>query len=99
MRLRLLTLVMGLATAGALVAQAPRSLDREAERWVQATLKKMTVEEKVGQMIVSSFQSNFMSTDSEAFETLVKAVHEQKVGGFHVFGGTEAVPPVLLNPT
>src|SRR5918993_896340 len=99
MRLRLLTLVIGLATAGALVAQAPRSLDRDAERWVQSTLKKMTVEEKVGQMIVSSFQSNFMSTDSEDFEALVKAVHEQKVGGFHVFGGTEAVPPVLLNPT
>jgi beta-N-acetylhexosaminidase len=100
MGLRLLALVITLATAGALVAQAPpRSLDREAERWVQSTLKKMTVEEKVGQMIVSSFQSNFMSTDSEAFETLVRAVHEQKVGGFHVFGGTEAVPPVLLNPT
>jgi beta-N-acetylhexosaminidase len=99
MGLRLLTVVIALTTAGALVAQAPRSLDRDAERWVQSTLKKMSVEEKVGQMIVSSFQSNFMSTDSEDFETLVKAVHEQKVGGFHVFGGTEAVPPVLLNPT
>ena len=99
MAARLLALVL-LLSAGALVAQAPPTqLDREGERWVQATLKKMTVEEKVGQMIVSSFQSNFMSTDSEDFETLVKAVHEQKVGGFHVFGGTEAVPQVLLNPT
>jgi beta-N-acetylhexosaminidase len=80
-------------------AQAPRSLDRAAERWVQDTFKAMTVEEKVGQMIVSSFQSNYTSTESDDFEAMVKAVHEYKVGGFHVFGGTERVPQVLLNPT
>jgi hypothetical protein len=45
-----------------LAAQEPRSLDRAAERWVQDTFKAMTVEEKVGQMIVSSFQSNYTST-------------------------------------
>jgi beta-N-acetylhexosaminidase len=80
-------------------AQVPRSLDRAAERWVQDTFKAMTVEEKVGQMIVSSFQSNYTSTESDDFERMVKAVHEYKVGGFHVFGGTERVPQVLLNPT
>ena len=85
--------------ATVLAAQGRDGLDREAERWVDATLKKMSVEEKVGQMIVSSFQSDFISTDSDEFDELVKGVHELKVGGFHVFGGSEAVPPVLLNPT
>ena len=80
-------------------AQGPRALDKDAEKWVQSTLKAMSVEEKVGQMLVSSFQTSFMSTDSEEFDGLVKAVHEYKVGGFHVFGGSERVPPVLLNPT
>ena len=59
----------------------------------------MTLDDKVGQMLVSSFQTSFMSTDSDEFDELVKAVHEYKVGGFHVFGGAEPVPPVLLNPT
>jgi beta-N-acetylhexosaminidase len=81
------------------VAQAPRALDRNAEKWVQATLKKMSIEEKVGQMIVSSFMSTFMSTDSAQFDALARSVHELKVGGFHVFGGAERVPNVLLNPT
>ena len=80
-------------------AQGTRTLDRDAERWVQSTLRRMSVEEKVGQMLVSSFQTNFMSTDSEDFDTLVKSVHEYKIGGFHVFGGSERVPSVLLNPT
>ena len=94
------SLVAALVAASTLTAAQPsRSLDKEAERWVQATLKKLTLEERVGQMIVSSFQSNFLSTESDEFEDLVKAVHEQKVGGFHVFGGSERVPPVLLNAT
>lgn len=92
--------VAALVAASTLTAAQPsRSLDKEAERWVQATLKKLTLEERVGQMIVSSFQSNFLSTESDEFEDLVKAVHEQKVGGFHVFGGSERAPQVLLNPT
>ena len=57
---------------------------------MQATLKKMTLEEKVGQMIVSSFYSNFLSTDSEPYDELAQAVREYHVGGFHVFGATEA---------
>ena len=80
-------------------AQTSRALDKDAEKWVDSTLRKMSVEDKVGQMLVSSFQTSFMSTDSDEFDALVKAVHQYKVGGFHVFGGTEPVPPVLLNPT
>ena len=98
---RLLMTAATLALALSIVApaQAPRILDRGAEKWVQDTLRKMSIEEKVGQMIVSSFFATFMSSDSAEFEGLVKAVHEQKVGGFHVFGGRELVPNVLLNPT
>ena len=69
-----------------------RTLDKEAGTWVQATLKKLTLDEKVGQMLVSSFQSSFHQHRLDEFEALVKAVHEQKVGGFHVFGGSERVP-------
>jgi beta-N-acetylhexosaminidase len=92
-------LCAGVLGCGLVAAQAPRELDKRGERWVQDTLKKMSVEEKVGQMIVSSFQTNFLSTDSDEFDQLVRRVHEQKVGGFHVFGGSEPIPNVLLNPT
>src|SRR6187455_2328772 len=76
----------------------PRKLDAEGEKWVAATLKKMSLDDKVGQLLVSSFWSEYMSTDSEEYEALVKAVHEYRIGGFHVFGGTETVPDVLLDP-
>src|SRR4051794_7704821 len=72
-------------------------LDAEGERWVAATLKKMTVDEKVGQLLVSSFDSEFLSTDSREFEALVKTVHDYKIGGVHVFGGAERAPDALLD--
>jgi beta-glucosidase-like glycosyl hydrolase len=97
------SLMLAFLVAGAAVAaqsaQMPPPLDKSAEKWVQATLEGMTIEEKVGQMIVSSFQSNFLSTDSATFDALVKSVHEIHVGGFHVFGASEPAPPVLLNPS
>ena len=89
----------GLAAALPAQAPAPLTVDKAGEKWVQAELKKLTLEQKVGQMLVSSFYSSFMSTDSKEFDDLARAVHEYKVGGFHVFGATEPAPPVLLNPT
>ena len=73
--------------------------DRAAEKWVRSTLAGMSVDQKVGQLLVSSFQSNFISTDSRTFDDLSTAVREYHVGGFHVFGATELAPTVLLNPT
>jgi beta-N-acetylhexosaminidase len=92
-------LIFALALGVAANGPDPLALDRAGERWVDATLKKMTLDEKVGQLLVPSFESTFLPTDSDGYEALVKLVHEAHVGGFHVFGGSELAPQVLLNPT
>jgi beta-N-acetylhexosaminidase len=94
----LAAILAALAALPAAQARDPLVVDAAGEKWVQTTLKKMSLEQKVGQLLVSSFQSNFISTDSEAFAGLEKAVREFHVGGFHVFGASELAPPVLLNP-
>ncbi|HVZ24203.1 MAG TPA: glycoside hydrolase family 3 N-terminal domain-containing protein, partial [Vicinamibacterales bacterium] len=87
----------GVLAVTTLVAQKRTSAD-QGERWVKATLAKMSLDEKVGQMLVAAFHTDYLATDSDGFDALVKAVHEQHVGGFHVFGGIQAVPDVLLDP-
>jgi beta-N-acetylhexosaminidase len=89
---------IGLAIDVAAVPRDPFKLDRAAQRWVEQTLKKLTADEKVGQLIVPSFESNFLSTDSDTFETLTRLVREYHVSGFHVFGASQPAPSVLLNP-
>jgi beta-N-acetylhexosaminidase len=97
--LRVLAIV-SIASA-VVLGQAPQrlELDRTAERWVSETMKKMSMREKLGQMLVPSLESTFISTDSEAFDRLAQSIREDRVGGFHVFGGSQPAPAVLLNPT
>jgi beta-glucosidase-like glycosyl hydrolase len=91
-----------LATVAALVAATvfavPPATDPKAESWVRRTLKRMTLEEKVGQLVVPGLNGVYTPLDSEASEKLERLARERRVGGFHVFGGSEALPPVLLNP-
>ena len=73
------------------------TLDRAGERWVEQTRAKMTLDEKIGQLIVPSFNSSFLSTDSDKFDELARLVRDYHVGGFHVFGAFQPMPGVLLN--
>ena len=72
-------------------------LDMGAERWVEQTKKSLTLDEKIGQLIVPSFESNFLSTDSDTYDDLARLVRDYHVGGFHVFGASQPAPSVLLN--
>src|SRR5258706_1709977 len=88
------------AVSALTLAAAPRdpfALDRAAEQWVAQTLKTLTLDEKIGQLIVPSFESNFLSTDSDTFDALSRLVRDYHVGGFHVFGASIPAPSVLLN--
>ena len=91
------SVLLGTWLATGLFAQD--DLDRDARRWVEDTLGAMTLDEKVGQLILPSFRSVYTSSDSEIYDELTALVHEQHVGGFHLFGGRLAAPDVLLNPT
>jgi beta-N-acetylhexosaminidase len=82
-----------------LAAQTPDPLDRASRRWVEATLAGLTPEQKVGQLVTSSSYSGFISSDSDTFDALAGRVKALGLGGMHVFGDTEPVPGVLLNPT
>ena len=87
------------ALAATLAPQSPQPLDKQARAWVDSTMKKLSLEQIVGQMIFAPFQSTYLSSDSDAYEQLVKLVHETHIGGVLAFGGTEPIPQVMLNNT
>jgi len=75
----------------------PKPLDKKASAWVEKTLAKMTLDERIAQLVVPGLAGVFTPTDSEAADKLERLVRERRIGGFHVFGGSEALPPALLN--
>ncbi|HVZ15695.1 MAG TPA: glycoside hydrolase family 3 N-terminal domain-containing protein, partial [Terriglobales bacterium] len=62
----------------------PIKLDKEGERWAEKTLKKMTLEEKVGQMFMIWARVEFQNIDSADFKKLTDAITKYHVGGFGV---------------
>jgi beta-N-acetylhexosaminidase len=58
--------------------------------WVEQTLKKMTLREKLGQMLMVSYFGAFASTQSSEYKELLHEVEENHVGGLIV--GTSRGP-------
>jgi beta-N-acetylhexosaminidase len=80
-----------------LSTQIRTPLDRDAERWVARTLADLNLDRRIGQMFVSAVESTYISSDSDQFDAIARLVRDLRVGGVHVFGGTEPAPAVLLN--
>ncbi len=108
-------LLTGAVLAGATVGTAQRpfpaptppppaaalidTLDRQGERWVEETFKRMTLDDKVGQLFMTSIDSMYLASDTDRFEALVEKIKTLKIGGIIAFGGSERAPSVLLNNT
>jgi beta-N-acetylhexosaminidase len=81
--------LLGLAVSGCARLPAPAAGPRLAAPdagWVARTLKRMTIEEKVGQMIACRFTGEFRNDDSAVIRDLESLVVEAKVGGLILFG-------------
>ena len=88
-RLMGLSLVFGfLLAACAPVLKGPGLvLERRGMRWVESTLSRMSLREKIGQMIACRYTGRFFNTDSEYFNSVKSLIVEHKVGGMILFGG------------
>jgi len=65
-------------------ATAPRLVTPDPG-WVARTLKKMTIEEKVGQMVSCRFTGEFRNADSAYIRELEALVADSKIGGLILF--------------
>src|SRR5256884_930724 len=61
-----------------------KSLSPAASAWVESTLGKMTVDEKIGQLLFTTYHGGFTATDSDTYKQLLHDVQNLHVGGFIV---------------
>src|SRR5580765_1579066 len=76
---------------------APVELNNEGRRWVEQTLKKMSLEEKVGQMLCVKYYTDFQNFAADAYLQFRDQMQKYHVGSVvltvHVDG-----PTLLRNP-
>jgi beta-N-acetylhexosaminidase len=52
------------------------------KQWVENTLRKMTDEEKIGQLLFTTYHGSFTATDADAYRKMMHDVDDLHVGGF-----------------
>ena len=90
---------MSLLCAGADQPQKPQpvQLTKEGRQWVEKTLKKLTLEEKVGQMLNVRYFTDFQNVDADVYKQFRDSLRKYHIGSVvltvHVDG-----PILLKNP-
>lgn len=101
MKLRIflfLTLLAFLITNPSMKAQGKYFQLSEDERgWVEKTLKGMSLDDKIGQLIMVPFSGKFVNLKSDYFRKLSSFVRHYHVGGLIMFGGEIYEAAVLIN--
>ena len=59
-----------------------KKLSPAASTWVENTLRKMTVDEKIGQLLFTTYHGSFTATDAAAYQQIMHDVRDLHVGGF-----------------
>ena len=84
---------------------AAKKLSPGASAWVESTLRKMAVDEKIGQLLFTTYHGSFTSTDAAAYQQILHDVNDLHVGGFiNITHGSplgivksQAYPTAVLN--
>ena len=72
-------------------------VSEDDSEWVESTLRRMSLDEKVAQLVMPRAQGLFISEDSDEFQRLARLVKERTVGGLVFFQGDVFETSYLIN--
>ncbi|HEY2970965.1 MAG TPA: glycoside hydrolase family 3 N-terminal domain-containing protein, partial [Pyrinomonadaceae bacterium] len=70
---------------------------KDALKWAEKELRRMSLDEKIGQLICVAVNATFLNQDSEAFKALRHQVEDNHVGGIILFRGPVYESVMLVN--
>ena len=89
----------------ALVKSSAKRLSPAAAAWVESSLRKMSADEKIGQLLFTTYHGSLTATDTAAYQQIMHDVSDLHVGGFiNITHGSplgivksQAYPTAVLN--
>jgi beta-N-acetylhexosaminidase len=70
---------------------------KNAVKWADKQLRKMSLDEKIGQLVYVGINATFLSQDSDAYQALRHQVVDNHIGGIILFRGPVYESVVLVN--
>ncbi len=86
------------ASCAPIRVKAGLDLDRDGARWVSRMMGRMSLEDKVAQMVGCRYSGAFLPADGDEFASLQRLVAKHKVGSLAIFLGA-AYETAILNNT
>ena len=83
--------------SAAKVKPFPRASSGDALKWADKELRRMSIEQKIGQLISVGINATFLNQDSDAFRVLKRQVEENHIGGIILFRGSVYESVFLVN--
>jgi beta-N-acetylhexosaminidase len=71
--------------------------ERERTSWVEKVLSEMTLEERIGQLLMPDATGVLVHEESEEYARLIHAIEELGVGGFIIYNGDALTTAALTN--
>jgi len=68
-----------------------------ATNWANEELKRMSLEEKIGQLISVGINATFLNQDSDAYRSLKRQIEDNHIGGIILFRGPVYESVILVN--
>jgi beta-N-acetylhexosaminidase len=99
----LIAILLGLAALPARpqahikISAYKREPSSKALKWANEQLRRMSLEEKVGQLISVGINATFLNQDSDAYRNLKHHIEDNKVGGIILFRGPVYESVILVN--
>ncbi|MEW6128211.1 MAG: glycoside hydrolase family 3 N-terminal domain-containing protein [Acidobacteriota bacterium] len=83
----IICLIFSSTNVFAFIPQKQKNKPKPVEQnWVDATLAQMTLDEKVGQLIIPAAVGMFMVRESDAYKEIERDITQFHVGGYHWLG-------------
>src|SRR5678816_297445 len=92
-------LLLALLASSAFPVNKPykREPSSAALKWANEELRRMSLDEKIGQLISVGVNATFLNQDSEAFRALKHHIEDNKVGGIILFRSPVYESVILVN--
>ncbi len=92
-----ISMIIILGSCARVMVKPDLTLGPKEMRWATKTLSKMTLEEKIGQMVACRYSGNFVNRNSDYFQNLKTMILDYKIGGIIIFGGVVYESAILTN--
>lgn len=93
----ILSFIINNASITTLIADQGNKPSGEESKWVEHTLKSLSLRERIGQLIVVSAASEFTNFSSDRFADLQREITENKVGGVILSWGSPNEVAAITN--